>query len=122
MARILVVDDDEDIRAALIDFFRIISHEVMAVASGEEAIEKVRHRRFDVVVTDLRMPDTDGLSTIAALRDLDAALRFVVTTGYATPSIEAECLAAGAAQVLCKPFDLEEIQRVVETLTCGVSR
>lgn len=122
MTRILVVDDEEDIRAALIDFFQIVGYEVTAVAGGMEAIEEVRQQRFDVVVTDLRMPGLDGLATLAALRGLDERLQFIIATGYATPAIEAECLAAGAAHVIRKPFELDEIQRVVEVLMDGVNR
>ena len=94
--QLLVIDDEEDIREML-EF--VLSREgfvVVTVDGGLAAVELVQKRRFDVAITDMKMPGMDGLETLAALKKLDPAIEVIVVTGYASEQTAAECVRRGA--------------------------
>lgn len=82
-ARILVVDDDDHVREALVDELSE-SYRVEAVASGTEAIDVLAHRQYDVVISDLKMPDLDGLEVLEFARKHQRDVVRVLLTGYLT--------------------------------------
>jgi CheY-like chemotaxis protein len=108
-ARILVVDDDPDLLAALADTLADDGYAVEAVPSGEAGVEAARRQTFDVALTDLIMPGMDGAATVAALRAIDPTLPIVVGTAYATLDTAVECMKQGAYDYIRKPYDLDEL-------------
>lgn len=106
--RVLVVDDEPDIREILAFELEDAGFEVVAVESGEEAIRVAGTTRFDVAVTDLRMPGIDGLMTMDRLKALQPGLPVIIATGCAPSQVEASCKDRGAAGCLWKPFDMTE--------------
>ena len=115
-ARVLVVDDEIDIREALEMTMRGAGYEVCSAENGAMAVEVARAERFDVVVTDYRMPGLDGAQTLRALKLLDPTMRVIVATGYGSPEQEAECRADGADDYVRKPFELRAILDAVGRL------
>jgi len=115
-ARVLVVDDEIDIREALEMTMRGAGYDVATAESGSVAIEAARAGHFDVVVTDYRMPGLDGAQTMRAIKQLDPSVRVIVATGYGSPEQEAECRAEGADDYVRKPFDLRDILEAVRRL------
>src|SRR5262245_43499857 len=109
IARILVIDDDPDLLAALADTLSDEGFEVEAVGSGPAGVEAARRKSFDVALTDLVMPDMDGAATVAALRSIDTTLPIVVGTAYATMETAIECMRRGAYDYVRKPYDLAEL-------------
>ena len=80
---ILLVDDEADIRATLIPFIRKLGHKVVAADNGEQAFEKFVHRSFDLVITDIRMPEMDGIQLLRQIRQSTVQVaEVVIITGH----------------------------------------
>ena len=111
--RILVVDDEPAICQLLTEALRGDGLDVRSVTSGAEAIEEARKNRPDLVVTDLRLGDTNGLDVIDRLRDELGDLPAVIITGHGTPEILSEASRRRPVELLNKPLDLPRLQKVI---------
>lgn len=111
---ILVIDDEEDLRDMLDFILSRDGFEVATADSGLAALELARTRRFDLAITDLKMPGMNGIETLTALKELDASIEVIVATGYASEQTAAECMRRRAFGYLRKPFELEELRSLVE--------
>jgi CheY-like chemotaxis protein len=110
---VLVIEDEEDFRDTLQFVLGREGLEVTSVGTGAAAVAAARGRRFDLVITDLRMPGMSGTDTIAALKDIDPDVPVIVATGYATDEISEVCRARGVGHFLRKPFDLHDFITLV---------
>jgi len=110
--RILVVDDDEDIRRIVTDTIEKMGYGVVAVASGEEAIRAVASQRFCLALVDMKMPDIGAQEAIMKMREHDPQMRIIVVASSPHPQMEA--LQATTQGWLYKPFRLEELRSVIE--------
>jgi PAS domain S-box-containing protein len=111
-ARILVVDDDADVRTFLTEALRGCGHEVLSLGSGEEAIARLGEWRPDLALIDYAMPDVDGADTARAAREIVADLPIVFVTGYAE-SEKLEAALGPLVPVLRKPFTIEQLEAAV---------
>jgi len=106
---ILVVDDEEFVRETLAEMLADLKHEVVIADSGHAAVEKIAGGEFDVVFTDLAMPEMDGWETARAIRNLKPELPVVLVTGYGAtaqaPSGELDLVAG----IIGKPFDFDQV-------------
>jgi len=109
IARILVIDDDPDLLAALADTLSDEGYDVEPVSSGRAAIEAARRKSFDLALTDLVMPEMDGAATVAGLKEVDPTLSIIVGTAYATIETAIHCMKQGAYDYVRKPYDLGEL-------------
>ncbi len=107
--KVLVVDDEEDVRAMLAEFLEAQGFEVLAAANGLESLLHVKRARPDVVVLDLNMPRLGGLEALKRIRHFDPAITVVIITGEQNPEPRERALAMGAARVLVKPFTLDAL-------------
>jgi CheY-like chemotaxis protein len=115
LARILVVDDEETIREMLYETLtEAAPYEVETAEDGRNALQKMRASRFDLVITDLRMPEMDGTRLLDISRHEFPDIPVVVITGYARLETAIDALRLGAANFITKPFRLAEILEVVE--------
>ena len=115
--RILVVDDDEDIRRIITDAVEKMGYEVVAVASGEEAVHAMARQSFRLAVVDLKMPGMGGQKAVLELHRYDPHLRIIVATGSPDwPMGELEAITQGW---LYKPFRLEQLRSLVESVLGG---
>lgn len=113
--RLLVVDDEESIREMLHDTLHEAgSYEVDTAANGRIALQKLRSTPYDLVITDLRMPEMDGARLLDITRHEFPDIPLVVITGYARLETAIEALRLGAANFITKPFRLAEILDVVD--------
>lgn len=106
---ILVVDDDEDLRTVIAEEFRFFKCEVLEANSGRRALELLKTASVDVVVSDIRMADGDGVSLLKALKEknrLKPAIIFI--TGFTDLTV-VDALHFGADAIFAKPFDVEEL-------------
>ena len=110
-ARILVVDDDDHVREALVDELSE-SYRVEAVASGTEAIDVLAHRQYDVVISDLKMPDLDGLEVLEFARKHQRDVVRVLLTGYLDERAHRALMTPDAPYKVGKPWH-DEIEVVV---------
>ncbi|HUT73486.1 MAG TPA: response regulator [Armatimonadota bacterium] len=114
--RILVVDDEEEIRQLFVDILVPKGYEVIAAASGPEAIAHARERPFDLVFLDIKMPGMNGVEAFEALRSLHPGAHYVMITGYAGSHLVDKSLAEGALLCLSKPFGVADILDLVRSL------
>jgi DNA-binding NtrC family response regulator len=112
--RILIVDDDELIRKFLLDFFVDLKYEVVIAESGEDALRKFVPQSFDIVISDLVMPDMNGIELLKELMAKDDQVLFFLITGYPTLETAVEAIRNGAYDYIVKPFNLEDLKIKVE--------
>ncbi len=113
MARILIADDEVNMRRVLGSILRAEGHEVVEAAGARDAREAFAASQFDLVVTDQRMPDGDGLELLAACREVDPAVPVVLLTAYATVELAVDAMRQGAFDFIPKPFVPDAVRAVV---------
>jgi DNA-binding NtrC family response regulator len=104
-ARLLLVEDEAYVRASLAEILRARGYEVVEAERLGPALELLGHSPFDVVLTDFRLPDGDGLELVRRAQALAADVPIVVLTGQGTIDSAVECLKSGASDYLLKPAD-----------------
>jgi CheY-like chemotaxis protein len=116
--RLLVVDDEPDIRLMLSLYFQNAGHEVIAKASAREALQTARGEHFDAVVADIGMPLMDGYELARALRELPeyATVPLIAVTGFIEYSDRARALEAGYNERLSKPINLPALLKIITRL------
>jgi len=122
--RILVVDDDSDLRLTLCEYLESRNFAVSSARNGSEAVTMIQSRKwtFDIIFTDLVMPPgPDGMEVLKAAKKHNPLCYVVVMTGYSSIETAIESIRCGAFDYLTKPFKLAEIEilanRIVEYLT-----
>ncbi|MES9899385.1 MAG: sigma-54 dependent transcriptional regulator [Sedimenticola sp.] len=111
--RILIVDDEAPAVENMAHVCRKEGYEVTTRTSGMGAIEAMESKRFDLVLTDLRMEKVDGMAVLRRAKELDPETAVVLITGYATLDSAVEAMKAGAFHYIAKPFRLDEVREVV---------
>ena len=114
--RILVVDDTPLIREHLRVILEMDGFEVEAVADGRSALAAVRSRPFHLVITDLRMPDVDGLEFLATVRAERLPFGVIVLTGHGDTQVALEAMKAGADDFVTKPFEPDRLRLLVNRI------
>ena len=109
-AAVLIVDDESGIRDMLSFELAQDGFDVETAESGLAAVEALKRRKFDLAVTDLKMPGMDGVATVEALRGLDSDIEVIVATGYASVETAVACMKRGAYDYIQKPYDLDELK------------
>jgi DNA-binding NtrC family response regulator len=110
---LLLVDDDEELRSDMAGYFSRHGHAVEQSAGGEQALDLMERRSFDVVVLDLAMPGMSGLDVLKELQARHTECEVVVLTGEATVETAVEAMKLGAREFLTKPISLKELDRLV---------
>ena len=116
MARILVIDDDQDVRLLAREALESAGHEVIVAADGAQGLELQRKSRAAVVITDILMPEKEGLETIRGLRRLDPEVRIIAISGADPESVNGYLRLAvtfGARRILGKPFGVDDLLAAV---------
>lgn len=108
---ILIVDDEEIIRDFLSEVLE--DYEISLACDGDEAIEKLKERSFDLVITDLRMPKVPGEEVVKAARDLRPETKVIVISGYSSLYTVSQSVSHGACAFLSKPFSIKELMQTV---------
>jgi len=114
MAHILVVDDEINIRRALVTMLEKKGHEVRAAGAGEEALEQLQAASADLVLTDLKMPGMGGMEFLRRLKEKWPETEVVVMTAYGSIDTAVEAMRCGAYDYLTKPINRERFPVVVE--------
>lgn len=107
-SRLLIIEDDEEMRSLLEDYFGQEGYEVISVCDGAEALSRIRDEDFDLIITDIRMPAANGLDVLSGLRTMKPAVPAVVITAGGSDFLRERALALGASRWLEKPIHLEE--------------
>lgn len=108
--RVLVVDDEEDFLETLVNRLKKRSLETVGVKSGEEAIDEVEQRRYDVVILDIKMPGgMDGIEALREIHRIQPEVEVILLTGHASVETSIEGMKLGAFDYLMKPIKLEDL-------------
>jgi len=113
-AQILVVDDEQIARDNLASILEREGYTITAARDGAEAVRLLEESEFDLVVTDLRMQRMDGLQLLAETKRLRPECEVILMTGYASVNTAVEAMRMGAYDYISKPFDIQEMQALVE--------
>jgi DNA-binding NtrC family response regulator len=111
---VLVVDDELLIRKSLSRVLREKGYAVEGASTGAEGLEKVASVRPQVMILDMRLPDTDGLSVLRRVRQVDPLVQVIVITAYGDVQSAVEAMKLGACDFLRKPYEKEDIEMAVE--------
>jgi signal transduction histidine kinase/ActR/RegA family two-component response regulator len=112
-ARILIIDDEQQVRDILSDILQAKGHRVHTAASGQKGLDIFDAEAFDMVITDLAMPEVSGWDVVEAVHRENSEVPIIMVTGWGMQIGQDEWQGRGVAQVLTKPFDVRTIQRVV---------
>ena len=112
--RLLVVDDEEITGKRLRTALEKAGYVVEVLQSGRAAIERLQEQEFDIVITDIRMDDVDGLDVLEAVQKHSSRTKTILITGYATAEVARGALAKGAFDLIAKPFKPKDLQQVIE--------
>jgi two-component system NtrC family response regulator len=112
--RVLVVDDEENQREMIAGFLRKKGHHVVTAPDGARAVEIFRERICDVVVTDYRMKDTDGVQVLKAVKEINPVVGVILVSAYGTVETAVEAMKEGAEDFLVKPIDLAQLEALLQ--------
>lgn len=116
MARVLLVEDDEDLSRRLRDWCIFQKHLVDVASSGQEALEQLRFNQYDLVVLDGRLPEMTGIEVCKEYRSSGGMTPILMLTGNPSSDHKAACLDAGATDYLQKPCTLAALKAKFNSL------
>jgi diguanylate cyclase (GGDEF)-like protein len=114
--RLLIVDDEEIMREFLREVLKDEGYEIELAVSGKDALAKMHASKYDIVLTDIVMPELDGLGVVAATKELSYEPSVIVMTGYASMETAVESMKLGAADYITKPFNIDQIRIIVSNV------
>src|SRR6185503_1695932 len=121
MAKILLIEDQQDVRESLQHMLDIEGHRVEAASSAEEGLDWLERKRFDLVVTDYQLPGRDGFDVVKTVSQSDPHLPVILMTAYHSTDRIIDATQIGAYDYVMKPIDppefLEKIRHAIETRT-----
>jgi CheY-like chemotaxis protein len=120
--RVLAVDDDPQILDVLRDMLSLDGHEVTVAQDGPKAVEILRDKVFDILITDLGMPGMSGLDLAGLAHETQPNLAIAMVTGWGTQLNSEEIALRGVRNVLAKPFHLKDIRALIEELAPPVQQ
>ncbi len=109
MAKILVVDDERSIRNTLKDILEFEKHQVSLAENGKEGLELAENNLFDLIFSDIRMPEMDGVELLIALKEKGVEAPVVMISGHGTIDTAVDCIKKGAFDFIEKPVDLNRL-------------
>ncbi len=107
--RVLVVDDELLIRDLLYDFFSSQGWDIVVAEGGEKAVQYLKNQEFDLVLTDLKMPDMDGLDLTGKIRSLYRDLPIIIMTGYPSVDSAVAAIRSKVDDYIIKPFNINAL-------------
>ena len=119
--KLLIIDDELVVQRSCIDIFNEkrskhgIKYDVHAVSSADEALRILDKQRFDIVLTDLKMPGLSGIELLPMIKASDPETVIIVMTGFSTVTTAVEAMNLGATDFIPKPFTPDEVMDAVET-------
>ncbi|MEM0095013.1 MAG: response regulator [Candidatus Bathyarchaeia archaeon] len=113
-ARILIVDDDENIRKVLAMILEDEGYKVDQAETAKQAIEKTRKNFYNLALIDIRLPDMEGIELLTKMKDTVPRMRKIIITGYPTLQNAIEAVNRGADAYILKPFDVNKVLATIK--------
>lgn len=121
--KILAIDDEKNIRHLIQNEFSLEGFEVVTAASGEEGLKFLEHRKFDVVLLDIKLPKMNGIETLTRIKQKSVNTEVIMITGYGDIRSAVESIKLGAQEYITKPFKLDEllvlVKQTIKEKTCS---
>jgi len=114
--QVLILDDEPIVCKRLKPAFQRAGYEVETFTEGQAALARVEEKKFDLIVTDLKMEGLDGLQFLGRVKEVNPKTDFIVITGFATLETAKESFRKGAYDFLAKPFKLSDLMDIVRRL------
>jgi two-component system response regulator AtoC len=114
MPSILVIEDKDSMREMLSKTLEAEGYEVETALDGEKGIEKAKEKKYDVVLSDLKLPQMDGIQVLSALKGMDTDVSVILMTAYGTIEKAVEAMKEGAFDFLTKPFDTDHLSVLIK--------
>jgi two-component system response regulator FlrC len=111
--KILVVEDDPNLREAIVDSLMLKGHEVQDVCNGVEAIKVIAQSSLDIILSDINMPEMDGLQLLAHIKKHQPWLPMILMTAYGDVGQAVKAMQLGANDYLMKPFEVQELLTII---------
>jgi len=112
--KILLVEDKESLRQVLVETLQTEGYAVVEATDGQEAIQRISEERFDLILTDLKLPKRDGLEVLRAAQENSPSAAVVLMTAYGTIDVAVQAMKEGAYDFLCKPIDTDYLLILIE--------
>jgi DNA-binding response OmpR family regulator len=116
MVRILIIEDDEEMRALLKDSLVEDGIEFDSAENGSEAIQKLAEEPFDLVITDIRMPGLTGLDILPGIKKLQPEICVIVVTAFGSEEVRRKCFDRGATAYFEKPINMSELRTFIQEM------
>jgi DNA-binding response OmpR family regulator len=113
MSKILIVDDEVWACDAIKKFMEEKGYDAITSFSGEDALEKVRNLKPDIILLDIRMPGMDGMEVLRRVREFDKDVGIIMVTAVKDEAVGKEALKSGADEYVTKPIDLNHLEECV---------
>jgi DNA-binding NtrC family response regulator len=113
-ARILIVDDDEDIRKVLTTILEDEGYIIESVGTAKKAIAKTGKKFYNLALIDIRLPDMEGIELLTRMKDTTPKMQKIIITGYPTLQNAVEAVNRGADAYIIKPFDMKKTLRTIK--------
>ena len=114
MPSILVIDDKESMRGMLAETLSGEGYDVDTAADGKTGINRAKEKKFDVVLTDLKVPEMDGIAVLSQLKEADPDMAVIVMTAFGTIETAVEAMKLGAVDFISKPFDTDRLGVIIK--------
>ena len=114
--KVLVIDDEEGVRDSLCDFLDRKGYQTRSASDAAEITIQLNKELPDIVFLDICLPDISGLELLKVIRQLDEEIIVIMMSGYATEEIAKGALQWGAFDYLRKPFELEQVERILSAV------
>ncbi len=113
MGKVLVVDDERGMREFLTIMLQKEGYDVTSAGSGKEALEYIAQKAYDIVITDVRMPNITGVDVLKTVKECSPETVVIIVTAYASTETAVEAMKQGAYDYITKPFKIEEIKLII---------
>ena len=113
--KVLIVDDEERFRTTLGKLLTVNGLDVKTVGSGRLALEELAQSSYDVILLDVKMPEMDGVETLAQIKKIDPNIEVIILTGHASVDVAVEIMRLGGYEYLLKPCPMDELMEKIET-------
>ncbi len=116
-SRILFVDDDKDILMMVEQYLQMQGYDITTVDSGLKALDLVKDREIDIIFTDYKMPEFNGLELLAAVKQHKPDIEVIIVTGYGSMESAIQAMKFGSYDYLQKPFKLDHLKLIIDRIT-----
>ena len=114
--KILIVDDEKNIRTTISAYLLSLGHEIEIAVNGQEALDKLKDSKYDLILLDIKMHIVNGIQVLQEMRRIENETRVIMMTAYGTIENAVESMKLGAVDFISKPFTLENLKTVIDTV------